>query len=607
MTVLTDPYKVLGVPKDAQITEIRAAHRKLVLKCHPDKIQDPALKEAKQLEFQQVQQAYELLSNEIEREKYDRKAEVYEHVRERERAKAAAAARTTPSTPKESPLYYNINVKDASPRSNTFSKSSPYGRTPPRSWEDTTARVFEEARRHARKTASYEREKPSKRDEDRRSRRKEEEERARERELREMREAREAREAKEARKARERKEEKERERERIARETEKEKRREEKKAHSDREKERGKTRKTETAEKHRTRHAVVEEDSESSLDSEEDDVVYEPPPKTERKKSSSGRRPDDMPEHVPTSDRTRKLSGNIEGAIQYLTKSGANVPNTFASRPKTVPERTMSYVSPMVPVPTPPPAAAGPFTPPSAPPVPQVEEPEEMSEEDDIRRSSARPTRRMSHDTPRSSREKASGHKKSSSSRDHQPIIVEAGSPPIRTVPSLSRAHTDGYSRSIPTPLARADTWYSTTERERERHERSRSRPSPPYVVEDSDDDRERHHRRSRRNKSPEPMPSQMRYTVDSTGSKSIPIRSKAYHEAPRGSYKTKGAYVMPNSSARIQRAHTTYATRDYYGDRPQHYPTSGVKYATTFNERDIAYSDLPYGGTSYKPDVYAS
>ena len=43
-----DPYKVLGVSKDAQTPEIRSAHRKLVLKCHPDKVQDPTLKAKKQ-------------------------------------------------------------------------------------------------------------------------------------------------------------------------------------------------------------------------------------------------------------------------------------------------------------------------------------------------------------------------------------------------------------------------------------------------------------------------------------------------------------------------------------------------------------------------------
>ncbi|KAI0196614.1 hypothetical protein EV127DRAFT_84090 [Xylaria flabelliformis] len=604
MTVHPDPYKVLGVPRDAQIPEIRSAHRKLVLKCHPDKIQDPALKEAKQVEFQQVQQAYELLSNEVEREKYDRKFEVYEHLREREKTKTSTT-RTPSSTPKQDPIYYN--VKEASPRSNTFAnKSSPYGRTPPRSWEDTTsgARMYEETMRYARKTASYEKEKPSKRDEERR-RRKEDEEWAREKEKERARERERERE-REVRKARERKEEKDR----VAREErEKEKRKEEKKkAHNDRDKERGKERKSAAAEKHRSRQTPIieeiDEETSDSSDSSEDDVVYEPPPKTDRKKSSSGRKPEDIQVEPPSSDRTRKYSGNMESAIRYLTRSGGKAPVAFARAQTFTEGSSKQYNTPAVP--TPPPASNTPF----APPPPQVnEEPEEMSDDDDVaHRSQARPSvRRMSQDTPKSSKEKPSSHKKSSSSRDHQPIIVETGSP--RTIPSIPRAHTESYARPIPVPpgLSRAETWYPKTDRERDRNERSRSRPKPAMFSEDEDseDDRERRHRRSRHTQSPDPI--SRRYAVDGTGTKSIPIRQKQYHDQPpRGAYKTSKAYVMPNSSARVQRAHKSYS-RDYYEDeRPQHFP-GGVKYSHQFDERDIRYSDLPYGGSSsYHRDVLA-
>ncbi|PMD58332.1 heat shock protein DnaJ, partial [Hyaloscypha bicolor E] len=66
-----DPYKLLGVARDAKLAEIRSAHRKSVLKCHPDKVQDAALKAVKQDEFQKVQQAYELLSDDAKRQQYD--------------------------------------------------------------------------------------------------------------------------------------------------------------------------------------------------------------------------------------------------------------------------------------------------------------------------------------------------------------------------------------------------------------------------------------------------------------------------------------------------------------------------------------------------------
>ncbi|KAI0170960.1 DnaJ domain-containing protein [Pestalotiopsis sp. NC0098] len=66
-----DPYEVLGVSKNAQIPEIRFAYRKLVLKCHPDKVTNPALKAQAAEKFEKVQKAYMILSDEKEREKYD--------------------------------------------------------------------------------------------------------------------------------------------------------------------------------------------------------------------------------------------------------------------------------------------------------------------------------------------------------------------------------------------------------------------------------------------------------------------------------------------------------------------------------------------------------
>jgi len=77
-----DPYGVLGVTKDATIAEIRASHRKRVLKCHPDKIQDESQRNAAQDEFQKVQQAYELLSDETRRAKHDQKVKIAELKRE---------------------------------------------------------------------------------------------------------------------------------------------------------------------------------------------------------------------------------------------------------------------------------------------------------------------------------------------------------------------------------------------------------------------------------------------------------------------------------------------------------------------------------------------
>lgn len=73
-----DPYDALGVSKDVDISAIRAAHRKLVLKHHPDRIQDPALKEKGKDAFQKIQRAYELLSDPVLRSRYDDKIKLAE-------------------------------------------------------------------------------------------------------------------------------------------------------------------------------------------------------------------------------------------------------------------------------------------------------------------------------------------------------------------------------------------------------------------------------------------------------------------------------------------------------------------------------------------------
>lgn len=66
-----DPYAALDVSKDADEGTIKKAHRKLVLKHHPDRIKDPALVEQAKDEFQKVQSAYELLIDPVRRQRYD--------------------------------------------------------------------------------------------------------------------------------------------------------------------------------------------------------------------------------------------------------------------------------------------------------------------------------------------------------------------------------------------------------------------------------------------------------------------------------------------------------------------------------------------------------
>ncbi len=63
-----DFYKILGVEKNATAQEIKKAYRKLALKYHPD--HNPNNKEAEE-KFKQISEAYEVLSNEEKRAKYD--------------------------------------------------------------------------------------------------------------------------------------------------------------------------------------------------------------------------------------------------------------------------------------------------------------------------------------------------------------------------------------------------------------------------------------------------------------------------------------------------------------------------------------------------------
>ncbi|KAI1000811.1 hypothetical protein K3495_g7388 [Podosphaera aphanis] len=87
-----DPYKALGVDKNASLTEIRSAHRKLVLKCHPDKVHDESLKAIKQDQFQKVQEAYEILSDENRRQEYDHRIRIIEMRNEAAKSNQAAGS-----------------------------------------------------------------------------------------------------------------------------------------------------------------------------------------------------------------------------------------------------------------------------------------------------------------------------------------------------------------------------------------------------------------------------------------------------------------------------------------------------------------------------------
>src|SRR5690242_7025877 len=64
-----DYYEVLGVGKESSVEEIKKAYRKEALKYHPDR--NPNNKEAEE-KFKQAAEAYEILSDQDKRAKYDR-------------------------------------------------------------------------------------------------------------------------------------------------------------------------------------------------------------------------------------------------------------------------------------------------------------------------------------------------------------------------------------------------------------------------------------------------------------------------------------------------------------------------------------------------------
>ena len=66
-------YDALGVSPTATAEEIRKTYRKLVLKCHPDKIRDEREKPAAEKLYHAIVTAYEVLSDQVKRSEYDKR------------------------------------------------------------------------------------------------------------------------------------------------------------------------------------------------------------------------------------------------------------------------------------------------------------------------------------------------------------------------------------------------------------------------------------------------------------------------------------------------------------------------------------------------------
>lgn len=62
-------YDILGVPKDADEKTLKSAYRKKAMEYHPDRNPGSAVAEAK---FKEIGEAYEVLSDPLKRQTYDR-------------------------------------------------------------------------------------------------------------------------------------------------------------------------------------------------------------------------------------------------------------------------------------------------------------------------------------------------------------------------------------------------------------------------------------------------------------------------------------------------------------------------------------------------------
>lgn len=75
-----DYYKILGVERKAKADDIRTAYRKLAMKYHPDK--NPNDKKAED-RFKEINEAYQVLSDDSKRAKYDQLGSAYTNFRGR--------------------------------------------------------------------------------------------------------------------------------------------------------------------------------------------------------------------------------------------------------------------------------------------------------------------------------------------------------------------------------------------------------------------------------------------------------------------------------------------------------------------------------------------
>lgn len=505
-TPLTDHYKILGVSKDAQVAEIRLAYRKLVLKCHPDKVQDPALKAQKQEEFQKVQQAYELLTDEEERRKYDdqvKLADLKEQLR-----------KTNVSAPRSSSKYTEYEIRTAEPRASSYKTSANVpppaskGYTYPRSYEDDVTfspRVYQTgSSRTTRRETTYVDSRSKRESERDREAREKEKDRERRKKSDKEEAARREKDAKESKDARREKRAKEKQRDKdIKRESE------DKKKHAK-----------------PSATTYVEDYSDDTL---------APTPKSDKKKSSKKyeeKRERDRSSHREDIPIVSPPAAPVRSFTEYVTSKYVELPRAAPAAPEPSSswedthtklkdatsyieaarakdggsggglKRSMTYGPRM----NQPPAA------PTPPPAPNQTSPFAVPDDDDARRSAARPRRGSTESNRPRDR-----YRKSSREPVAEPVAMSA-SPNNRhashptmsgSPPHLSRTNTmpadASYPRAVPITRSQTYNYGDGTDPRGRNRTRYQSQIDEEEIDSDEVHDqraRDRRHRNSRREQS---------------------------------------------------------------------------------------------------------
>jgi curved DNA-binding protein CbpA len=151
-----DPYLALGLPRDATAATIKTTYRKLILKFHPDKVQDAAQKQIASDQFHKVQTAYEIIGEEDRRARYDAQCKLVELRKEMMQKQGGGASAQSEVRASN----YNRNRPESPARPNYTARGSERNErvhVEERRPYDAEPDYFDRPRSAARKDSEYER------------------------------------------------------------------------------------------------------------------------------------------------------------------------------------------------------------------------------------------------------------------------------------------------------------------------------------------------------------------------------------------------------------------------------------------------------------------